>query len=271
MRGLFGRLQRLLPRRRTQGSKVFCPKMRTDAETLERTDIFASDDLFQNKLHLQRYQFTLDQIHAGEHCLEVGAGLGVFSQMLCTHGVRYAGVEIDHEACQQAQRRVGNPDLIKQADAHELPFAAKLFDVVVCLEVLEHLHDYRRALSEIHRVLKPSGKLIASIPHRFKGGPGETNPFYGRNRYHLYEPGEREFKVALAKHFKKVEFRYQVFRESFILHLVRCFKLRRVFRMVEPYRRLTSGHPEALRLVTIERTRSGLPLALIAVAENTKS
>jgi SAM-dependent methyltransferase len=243
--------------------------MRTDAETLERTDVFASDDLFQNKLHLQRYQFTLDQINAGEHCLEVGAGLGVLSQMLCAHGVRYAGIEINPEACQQAQRRVRSRDLIKQADAHHLPYAAKSFDVVVCLEVLEHLHDYRRALREIHRVLKPSGKLIASIPHRFKGGPGETNPFYGRNRYHLYEPGEREFRLALKTHFETVQLRYQVFEESFILNMVRRLRLRRLFRMVEPYRKLTSGHPEALRLVRIERKRTGLPLALLAVAENT--
>lgn len=245
--------------------------MRATNQTGERTDIFASDDLFQNKLHLQRYQFTLDSIQRGERCLEVGAGLGVLSQMLCAHGVRYSGIEIDPEACEQAQHRVGSRDLIQQADAHDLPFADNSFDVIVCLEVLEHLQDYRRALSEIHRVLQPSGKLIASIPHRFKGGPGETNPFYGCNRFHLYEPGEGEFRKALEQHFEKVEFRYQVFKESFVLHLARRLKLRRVLRMVEPYRRLTSGHPDSLDLVTIERRRSGLPLALIAVAKNTTS
>ena len=38
------------------------------------------------------------------------------------------------------------------------------YDVVVCNHVLEHINDYKKALNEIYRVLKPGGKLICSFP-----------------------------------------------------------------------------------------------------------
>jgi ubiquinone/menaquinone biosynthesis C-methylase UbiE len=240
--------------------------MHSSNQVLERTDIFNSDDLFQNKLHLQRYEFTLQNITPDQSVLEVGTGLGVLSGMLTKHVAHYSGVEIDAQACQQARLRVDDPELIKQADAQDLPFEDSSFDVVVCLEVLEHLRDYRRALSEIRRVLKPSGKLIASIPYRKKGGAGDTNPFYGPNPFHLYEPGEGEFYDALAAHFLKVTFFYQIFTESAFLNLARRLRLRRVLGLVEPYRQLTTGHPTAMKKISIKPRKSGLVMNLLAVA-----
>jgi len=241
--------------------------MRTGSQALERTDIFSSDDLFQNKLHLQRYEFTLDRTDKSASVLEVGTGLGIFSKMLNAHAACYAGVEVDKQACAQARLRVGDESLIKHADAHQLPFPADSFDVVVCLEVLEHLHHYRQALAEIRRVLKPSGKLIASIPYRTKGGSGDTNPFYGPNPFHLYEPGEQEFRKALERNFERVLFFYQNFREPMQLTIARRLRLRRLLGLVEPYRKLTAGHPEALERIAIAAWKSGLTLALLAVAE----
>ncbi|WP_413766458.1 class I SAM-dependent methyltransferase, partial [Vibrio vulnificus] len=43
-----------------------------------------------------------------------------------------------------------------------LPFAGESADYIVCLEVLEHLEDATRFLSEVSRVLKPNGRLILS-------------------------------------------------------------------------------------------------------------
>ncbi len=53
------------------------------------------------------------------------------------------------------------------ASALQLPFADNCFDKVICSEVLEHIPDYRAALSEIERVLKPGGLLCASVPRRW--------------------------------------------------------------------------------------------------------
>jgi len=45
-------------------------------------------------------------------------------------------------------------------DAHKLPFEDNMFDVILCTEVLEHLHDPKIAIAEMNRVLKDKGKLI---------------------------------------------------------------------------------------------------------------
>ena len=51
--------------------------------------------------------------------------------------------------------------------AYSLPFSDDSFDLVVCSEVLEHLHYYKDAIKEINRVLKPGGQFLASVPAEF--------------------------------------------------------------------------------------------------------
>ena len=49
-------------------------------------------------------------------------------------------------------------------DIHQIPFEMNMFDVVLCNHVLEHVKDDIRAMSEIHRVLKPGGLAILQVP-----------------------------------------------------------------------------------------------------------
>lgn len=51
-----------------------------------------------------------------------------------------------------------------QADARSLPFANGTFDVVVCLDVLEHIIEDYVVASEIYRVLAPNGHFLISVP-----------------------------------------------------------------------------------------------------------
>ena len=51
--------------------------------------------------------------------------------------------------------------------AYKLPFNDNTFDMVICSEVLEHLHEYKEAINEVYRVLKPRGKFLASVPAEF--------------------------------------------------------------------------------------------------------
>jgi SAM-dependent methyltransferase len=51
------------------------------------------------------------------------------------------------------------------ADAHFIPFKENIFDTVISLEVLEHLHAPSKGLMEIRRVLKKGGKLVISVPN----------------------------------------------------------------------------------------------------------
>lgn len=49
-------------------------------------------------------------------------------------------------------------------NALSLPFADGTFDKIICSEVLEHIPDYKQAVNEIERVLKPGGTLAISVP-----------------------------------------------------------------------------------------------------------
>jgi SAM-dependent methyltransferase len=49
-------------------------------------------------------------------------------------------------------------------DITDLKYHSNCFDVVICNHVLEHVQDDRKAMSEIHRVLKPGGWAVLQVP-----------------------------------------------------------------------------------------------------------
>jgi|LakMenE01Jun11ns_1017448.scaffolds.fasta_scaffold9958929_8 SAM-dependent methyltransferase len=79
---------------------------------------------------------------------------------------RLAGVDINSTAVNQARKRVPNAE-IHNAGAERLPFHDASFQYVTCMEVLEHLPAALRAeaFREIHRVLRPGGRLVLTVPH----------------------------------------------------------------------------------------------------------
>ena len=74
---------------------------------------------------------------------------------------------------------------LSSANALALPFADHTFDRVICSEVLEHIPDYRAALVEIERVLKPGGLLCATVPRCWP----ERICWWFSSSYHLVPGG----------------------------------------------------------------------------------
>lgn len=104
------------------------------------------------------------QIRLTSRVLEVGCGpgqtVGRWSVGRCAE---YVGVDISENAVRDA-RRLGLDARVVE-DASGLPFDDSSFDVVVCLEVLEHLFQPHLATREMLRVLRPGGVLIATVPN----------------------------------------------------------------------------------------------------------
>lgn len=53
------------------------------------------------------------------------------------------------------------------ADIREVPFASESFDVVYTMGTIEHIAEYRDAIREIHRVLRPGGIALIGVPHKW--------------------------------------------------------------------------------------------------------
>jgi methionine biosynthesis protein MetW len=99
-----------------------------------------------------------------DDCLDFGCGDGGTSgPWLNEYARSYRGVDIADSAIELAIERGFQANRID--DASSLPFENDSFDVAVCVEVLEHLFEPQSAVAEIRRVLRPGGRLIATVPN----------------------------------------------------------------------------------------------------------
>jgi len=93
--------------------------------------------------------------------LDVGCGTGSNLQAFAELG-SITGIDASPEALSFCRRR--GVDTVTLAAIEALPFADGTFDVVTAMDVLEHTDDDLAALAELHRVCKPGGLLLATVP-----------------------------------------------------------------------------------------------------------
>jgi SAM-dependent methyltransferase len=98
----------------------------------------------------------------GARVLDVGCGRGVLLASLADRGFEVHGFEISAAAAAGTDPRA---DIRVGKDLAEAGYPDAWFDEVILWHVLEHLPDPRRTLAEIHRILKPSGRLIVAVPN----------------------------------------------------------------------------------------------------------
>jgi ubiquinone/menaquinone biosynthesis C-methylase UbiE len=94
--------------------------------------------------------------------LELGVGTGLSFPYYNDHVEQVIATEPDPHMLERARRRLkdaGRPIELQQVSAEELPFEDGSFDTVVSMLVLCTVRDPPQALSEVRRVLKPSGEL----------------------------------------------------------------------------------------------------------------
>jgi ubiquinone/menaquinone biosynthesis C-methylase UbiE len=106
----------------------------------------------------------------GKKTLEIGVGLGADHQQLAEAGAILYGVDLTERAIKHTKRRFelfGLSSELRVADAENLPFPDASFDAVYSWGVIHHSPDTRKAVSEIHRVLKPNGLLKLMIYHKY--------------------------------------------------------------------------------------------------------
>lgn len=98
--------------------------------------------------------------------LDIGCGSGIFLPELAKHCRRLYAVDFHPNLGKTAlMAKAEGLDLsLVQTDARRLPFESQSMDAIVCMSVLEHLHDLESPAEEFYRVLKPGGVAVVGVP-----------------------------------------------------------------------------------------------------------
>lgn len=110
-------------------------------------------------------EFLGDHDLGGLRALDVGCGLGYFSERLVQRGADVVACDLGESLVQRTVDRVGCRGV--QADCLRLEdeFGPESFDLVVSSECIEHTPDPYEAVRQMTRVLKPGGRLSLSTPN----------------------------------------------------------------------------------------------------------
>jgi len=121
----------------------------------------------------------------GERLLDVGCGTGAFSIGAALRGYRALGLSWDKRNQLVARERAAYSKTLSTEfevlDIRELDRRVDLvdFDVVICLETIEHVMEDLKLMRAIARCLKPGGRLLLTTPYLLYRAisPGDMGPF----------------------------------------------------------------------------------------------
>jgi ubiquinone/menaquinone biosynthesis C-methylase UbiE len=121
------------------------------------------DRLDPPDLHLRK-RFMLSEARPLDRALDLGCGDGTLTTDLARAVSQTVGADVAEAALRRARAHHPELDVRLVPPAGPLPFADGRFDLVWSSEVIEHVADTARWLSEVRRVLAPGGRLLLTTP-----------------------------------------------------------------------------------------------------------
>jgi len=129
--------------------------------------------------------------------LEVGCGVGSFTRRIVAAGgfESLLSIDVSPDAVERCRRSLEHPALtFRNARVEDVPDEHDAFDLIVCMNVLEHIEDDRQALAHMLSLLRPSGTLFLLVPaHRFLFTPFDD----ASGHFRRYDKGHMK-KLLLA-------------------------------------------------------------------------
>jgi len=174
--------------------------------------------------------------------LDVGCGTGIGLREIGRGAVSSVGMDLSPAALSLTRRRVESP--LVAADAGMLPFAADSFDLVTCLDVLEHVRNDLECIKECHRILRPGGCLVVSVPALDFLWSEHDEAIYHLRRYS--RPGLKAKLLEAGFRIEKITYAVcALCLPIFVVRVVAAFRRKRI----QPQTMLTKMMPWANRLL----------------------
>ncbi len=107
----------------------------------------------------------LGELARGASVLDVGCGEGAVLWWAKNMGLEPFGCDLSTPAVELARGLIGETR-VRVGTVEDMRFQAKSFDCIIALEILEHLPHPRPFLSEVARILKPSGLFLLTTPNK---------------------------------------------------------------------------------------------------------
>lgn len=157
-----------------------------DTDTLpltgERTVPGVPSENYWFRRHEAAYAFA-EPLVARRRVLEVGCGEGYGTATLASSASEIVG--IDYDALTIAHANATYPQAcFVRANLAALPIRSAAFDVVVCLQVIEHVWNHPEFVLGCLRALRPGGSLYVTTPNRLTFSPDSNEPV---NPFHTHE------------------------------------------------------------------------------------
>ena len=163
-----------------------------------------------------RLEYLARQLRPGERVLNIGVGSGALERMGTAKGVEMWALDPSARTIEKLRETLDLGARAQSGYSQEMPFADDQFDALIMSEVLEHLEPeiFDRTLAEVHRVLKPGGRFIGTVPARER--LEDSQVVCPNCQHHFHRWGHRtSFDVAAMRAKLERHFAVETLEERF--------------------------------------------------------